>query len=177
MRKTFALILAVVVGLLAAPAAGANPNAVQWKETDVMGDPTVFAERAADGWIHQQYSRSGTFTAEAGDFTYYGTVEWTAAGKMKFDLSGLLPVFGTFRGQGTYVFEEGEGPMAGTTCQSTLQSKLVEDATRVPPFVFYGNQVAHCDNGAMIHGRIFGPTGPGSAPMGFEQTITGTLKT
>lgn len=178
MRRTFALILVVAVGLVATPAAGANPNAVQWEEIDTMGAPTDLVERFAGDWIHEQFSRSGTFTAEAGEFSYSGTVEWAAAGKVKLDFSGPepLPVFGTFRGQGTYVFDDvGDGPMAGTTCRSTFQSKLVEDSAYVPPFVFYGNQVAHCDNGAMIHGRIFGPTGPGSAPGGFDQTVTGTL--
>ena len=37
MRRTYALIVAVAVGLMAAPAVGANPNAVDWVETDVMG--------------------------------------------------------------------------------------------------------------------------------------------
>lgn len=90
-------------------------------------------------------------------------------------------MFGTFRGKGTYEFDDASepvgGPMASTTCRLTFQSKLVQ-ATRPPPdppFMFYGNQVAHCDNGSMIHGRIFGPTGPGSAPRGFDQTVTGTL--
>ena len=174
MRRIFALVVAVAVGLMAAPAVGANPNAVEWAETDVMGAPDVTVERLAGDWIHEQFSRSGTFTAWADGFTYTGTVEWAAAGKVKLD--GPLPVFGTFRGKGTYEFDDGEGPMAGTTCRLTFQSKLVEDATHVPPFVFYGNQVAHCDNGSMIHGRIFGPTGPGSADMGFDQTVTGTLQ-
>ena len=177
MRRTFALIIAVAVALMAAPAVGANPNAVEWVETDVMGAPTDVVTRFAGDWIHEQFSRSGTFTAEADGFTYTGTVGWEAAGKVKLDEDGDFPVFGTFRGKGTYEFDDGEGPMAGTTCRLTLQSKLVEDSTRFPPFVFYGNQVAHCDNGSMIHGRIFGPTGPGSAPpTSFDQTVTGTLK-
>ncbi len=183
MRRTFALIVVVAVGLMAAPAAGANPNAVEWVETDVMGPPTGVVERFAGDWIHEQFSRSGTFTAEAGDFSYSGTVEWAAAGKVKLDFSGPepRPVFGTFRGKGTYVFDdEGDGPMAGTTCRLTFQSKLEEDFTRPPPdppFVFYGNQVAHCDDGSMIHGRIFGPTGVGTgAPRAFDQTVSGTLK-
>jgi hypothetical protein len=178
MRRTFALIVAAAVALMAAPAAGANPKAVQWTETDVMGAPTGVIERTAGDWIHEQFSRAGTFTAEAGDFTYAGTVEWDAAGKVRLDEAGVFPVFGTFRGKGTYVFDAGDGPMAGTTCRLTFQSKLVEDSTGVfPPFVFYGNQVAHCDNGSKIHGRIFGPTGPGSdPPLSFHQTVTGTLK-
>lgn len=176
MRRTFALIVAVAVGLMAAPAVGANPNAVEWVETDVMGAPTGTVTRLAGDWIHEQFSRSGTFTAEAGSFTYTGTVGWEAAGKVKLDEDGAFPVFGTFRGKGTYEFDDGEGPMAGTTCRLTLQSKLVE-ATGFPPFVFYGNQVAHCDNGSMIHGRIFGPTGPGTGETGaFTQEVTGTLK-
>ena len=185
MRRTFALIVAVAVGLMAAPAIGANPNAVQWEETDVMNSPIPLAPpRFAGDWIHEQFSRSGTFTAEAGGFIYTGTVGWEAAGKVKLDFSDPAnprPVFGTFRGKGTYEFDEGAGPMAGTTCRLTLQSKLVEDFTRpfpAPPFVFYGNQVAHCDNGSMIHGRIAGPTGPPPVgqDMGFEQMVTGTLK-
>ena len=176
MRRTFALIIAVAVALMAAPAVGANPNAVEWVETDVMGAPTDVVTRFAGDWIHEQFSRSGTFTATADGFIYTGTVGWDAAGKVKLDEDGVFPVFGTFRGKGMYEFDDGEGPMAGTTCRLTLQSKLVEDSSVFPPFVFYGNQVAHCDNGSMIHGRIFGPTGPGSEPMGFHQTVTGTLK-
>jgi len=179
MRRTFALIVAVAVGLMAAPAVGANPNAVEWIETDVMNSSIPLAPpRFAGDWIHEQFSREGTFSATAGGFAYTGTVGWEAAGKVKLDEDGAFPVFGTFRGKGTYEFDDGEGPMAGTTCRLTLQSKLVEDSTAFPPFVFYGNQVAHCDNGSMIHGRILGPTGPPPAgePMGFEQTVTGTLK-
>lgn len=185
MRRTFTLIVAVAVavGLMAAPAVGANPNAVQWAETDVMGAPGPLAPpRLAGDWIHEQFSRSGTFTATAGGYTYTGTVEWEAAGKVKLGEDGPFPVFGTFRGKGTYVFDDDSdptgGPMAGTTCRLTFQSKLVEDSSGgFPPFVFYGNQVAHCDNGSKIHGRILGPTGPGSEPpKSFDQTVTGTLK-
>jgi len=182
MRRTFALIVAVAVGLMAAPAVGANPNAVEWVETDVMGSPIGLVERFAGDWIFEQFSREGTFSATADGFTYTGDVEWEAAGKVKLDFSGPepRPVFGTFRGKGTYEFDEGVGPMAGTTCRLTLQSKLVEDFTGppgAPPFVFYGNQVAHCDNGSKIHGRIFGPTGPGTGDFrALSQTVTGTLK-
>ena len=183
MRRTLALIVAVAVGLMAAPAVGANPNAVEWVETDVMDSPIpLVPPRFAGDWIHEQFSRSGTFTAEADGFIYTGTVGWEAAGKVKLDEAGAFPVFGTFRGKGMYVFDnESEpvgGPMAGTTCRLTLQSKLVEDSSVFPPFVFYGNQVAHCDNGSKIHGRIFGPTGPPppGQEMGFEQMVTGTLK-
>lgn len=182
MRRTFALIVVVAVGLMAAPAAGANPNAVEWVETDVMGPPTGVVERFAGDWIHEQFSRSGTFEATADGVVYSGTVEWDAAGKVKLDFSdpeNPRPVFGTFRGKGTYVFESGDG-MVGTECRLTFQSKLVEDFTRPapnPPFVFYGNQVAHCDNGSMIHGQILGPTGPGTGePRAFSQEVTGTLK-
>ena len=176
MRRTYALIIAVVVGLMAAPAIGANPNAVDWVETDVMGaEIVVAAPRVAGDWLHLQYERHGTFTACAGDdCSHAGVVGWTAAGKMKFDEAGVFPVFGTFRAKGYYEFTA--GPKLGLTCDLTLQSKLVADSTNFPPFVFYGNQVAHCDDGSMIHGRIFGPTGPGSEPMGFHQTVTGTLK-
>ena len=73
MRRRFALILAVAVGLMMAPSAGANPNAVLWEETDVMGAPTGLVERYAGDWIHEQFSRSGTFTADAGGFSYSGT--------------------------------------------------------------------------------------------------------
>lgn len=176
MRRTFALIVAVVVGLMAAPAIGANPNAVEWVETDVMGAEIVTAApRMAGDWLHLQYERHGTFTACAGDdCSHAGDVQWTAAGKMKLDEAGIFPIFGTFRAKGSYEFTA--GPKQGVTCDLTLQSKLVEDSTNFPPFVFYGNQVAHCSDGSMIHGRIFGPTGPGSEPMGFHQTVIGTLQ-
>ena len=183
MRRTFALIVAVAVGLMAAPAVGANPNAVEWVETDVMGDQIDTATREAGDWFHERFSREGTFKATAGDFTYTGTVKWDAAGKIKIDFSdpkNPRPVIGTFRGKGEYKFDEGVGPMAGTTCRSTFQTKLVEDFTRLPnfpPFKFYGNQVAHCDNGSKIHGRIFGPTGDGTGEWrALSQTVTGTLK-
>ena len=181
MRRTFALIVAVAVGLMAAPAVGGNPNAVEWVETDVMGVQTDVVTRLAGDWIHERFSREGTFTAEAGGFTYTGTVGWEAAGKVKLDEEGDFPVFGTFRGKGMYVFDNESdpvgGPMAGTTCRLTLQSKLVEDSPVFPPFVFYGNQVAHCDNGSTIHGRIFGPTGNTLGQWrGFDQIVTGTLK-
>ena len=173
----FALILVFLT-----PAVAANPNAVEWTEIDVMGaEIPLAAPRMAGDWLHLQYERHGTFTACAGsdcteeeDFTYAGTVEWTASGKILLDSTGDFPVFGTFRGKGQYVFTA--GPKDGVTCDLTLQSKLVEDLSVFPPFVFYGNQVAHCSDGSMIHGRIFGPTGPGSAPMGFHQTVTGFLQ-
>lgn len=178
MRRTFALIVAVAVGLMAAPAVGGNPNAVEWVETDVMDSPIPLAPpRFAGDWIHEQFSRSGTFTACAGDdCSHAGNVGWTAAGKIKLDEAGVFPVFGTFRAKGYYEFTA--GPKEGVTCRSTFQSKLVEDTTVFPPFVFYGNQVAHCSDGSKIHGRIFGPTGPPppGQEMGFEQMVTGTLK-
>jgi len=185
MRRIFALIVAVAAGLMAAPAVGANPNAVEWVETDFMGSPIDLVDRAAGDWIHERFSREGTFTADAGGFTYTGDVEWEAAGKVKLDFSGEepRPVFGTFRGKGTYVFDSESdpagGPMAGTECRLTFQSKLVEDFTNLPtaPFKWYGNQVAHCDNGWKIHGRIFGPTGNTLGQWrGFDQIVTGTLK-
>jgi hypothetical protein len=177
MRRTFALIIAVAVSLMAAPAIGANPNAARWVETDVMGAEVVVAPpRMAGDWLHLQYERHGTFTACAGDdCTHAGNVGWTAAGKMKLDEAGEFPVFGTFRAKGYYEFTA--GPKTGVTCDLTIQSKLVEDSTVFPPFVFYGNQVAHCSDGSMIHGRILGPTGLGSfPPYGFEQTVTGWMK-
>jgi hypothetical protein len=176
MRRAFTLMIVVVVSLMAAPAIGANPNATEWVETDVMGaEVYLAAPRMAGDWLHLQYERHGTFTACAGeDCTHAGNVGWTAAGKMKLDEAGFFPVFGTFRAKGYYEFTT--GPKAGVTCGLTLQSKLVEDSTAFPPFVFYGNQVAHCSDGSMIHGRIFGPTGPGSEPMGFDQTVTGWLQ-
>jgi hypothetical protein len=122
MRRTFALVVAVVVGLMAAPAIGANPNAVEWVETDVMGGQENAVQRLAGPWIHERFSRSGTFTATAGGYDYSGTVGWEAAGKVKLDEEGDFPVFGTFRGKGTYEFDDGEGPMAGATCRLTLQS-------------------------------------------------------
>ena len=94
---------------------------------------------------------------------------------MKLDEAGAFPVFGMFRAKGYYEFTA--GTKKGVTCDLTFQSKLVEDTTVFPPLLLYGNQVAHCSDGSMIHGRIFGPTGPGShPPLSFDQKVTGTLK-
>ena len=166
----------LLVLVMVTPALAANPNAVEWVETDVMGaEINPAAPRMAGDWLHLQYERHGLFTACADeDCTHAGEVEWTAAGKIRLDDTGTFPVFGTFRGKGEYRFTA--GPKAGVTCDLTMQSKLVEDSSNFPPFVFYGNQVAHCSDGSMIHGRIFGPTGPGSAPMGFHQTVTGLMQ-
>jgi len=176
MRRTFVLAIAVAICLTAAPAIAAGPNAVEWVETDEMGaEFYLAAPRMAGDWMHMRYERHGEFTAQDGDgFSHAGYVGWTAAGKMKLDETHTFPVFGTFRAKGYYEFTE--GPKEGVTCDLTLQSKLVESPGAVPPFVFYGNQVAHCTDGSKIHGRILGPTAAGSEPMGFLQTVTGTLQ-
>lgn len=178
MRRTFVLVVAIAVGLMAAPAFAANPNAAEWVETDVMGSEIYTAPpRMAGDWLHLQYQRHGTFTACAGgDCSHAGNVGWTASGKMMLHETYGYPVFGTFRAKGYYEFTA--GPKTGVTCDLTIQSKLVEDLSSFPPFVFYGNQVAHCSDGSMIHGRIFGPTGPPppGEPMGFTQTVTGSLQ-
>ena len=59
MRRTFALIIAVVVALMAAPAIGGNPNAVDWVETDVMGNEIPLTQRVAGDWLHLRYERHG----------------------------------------------------------------------------------------------------------------------
>ncbi len=152
---------------------------------------TFFRGGTGDTMPEDPFDNAGVFTAVEDDATFHsGDIWWIASGRTRLEPTNPddpcnpefgVPVQGSFQGKGALRITEstGDGPSrAGVMCSLTFATHLTAVAAEppAPPFQWTGNLVAHCDDGAMIHLDVFGPTGPGlEQPFGFDQIATGVI--
>jgi hypothetical protein len=85
-----------------------------------------------------------------------------------------FPVQGEFQGKGAMQITDSDGPVdrEGAICRLSFTTHLTG---AFPELNWTGNFVAHCDDGAKIHGTVAGPTGEGLEPGGISQVMTGVI--